>query len=428
MIVRFTIENYLSFKDKSVINFQAGSIKEYKDNTFDPFFSSGNSLLKSVGVFGHNAGGKSNLIKAISFMREFVLNSSKESNSSQSIKVQPFLLSTTTNTLPSVFEMVFIVDEFKYRYGFSVNQKHVDSEWLFFTEKRKEEKIFVRAGQNYTFEKTFKTGIKGKFELFAEVTRPNTLFLSVLAQFNSPLCLRISEWFNDLIIAHDTAHSNLIDFTASLMATGDYRKLVNNIIKRSDLGIESVEEKLREGVTGRSSSFLDFVSSIKIDTNQVYKIVTNHIRYDKDNKADKELVHFDLLQNESLGTQKFFGILGPILMALKKKKIIFIDEIDARVHSLLLDQVISLFNSTKYNPNGAQLVFTSHNTNILKKGLRRDQMVFIEKDDFGISNVNSLYTNKPKVRNDATFDKDYLLGKYGAIPRLNSQLNLFDGV
>lgn len=426
MIVRFTVENYLSFKGKAVLNFQAGSIKEFKDNTFYPSISSNQALLKSIGAFGHNASGKSNLLKAILFMKEFVLNSSKESNSSQSINVQPFLLSTTTNTLPSTFEMVFIIDNLKYRYGFSVTQKNVESEWLFFTEKRKEENIFVRAGQNYTFEKAFKAGIKGKFELFAEVTRSNTLFLSVLAQFNSPLCQRISEWFNELIIANDLAHHNLIDFTASLMSTGDYRRLVNDIMKRSDLGIDSVEEKLKEGIQTKPS-FLEFISSIKIDSNRAYKVITNHIRYDKEYK-EEDRVQFDLLQNESLGTQKFFGILGPILVALKTKKVIFIDEIDARVHSLLLEQVISLFNSNKYNPNGAQLVFTSHNTNILKKGLRRDQMTFLEKDNYGASTLDSLYTKDPKVRNDASFDKDYLLGKYGAIPRLSSQLNLFDGL
>jgi uncharacterized protein len=137
-------------------------------------------------------------------------------------------------------------------------------------------------------------------------------------------------------------------------------------------------------------------------------------------------VFFDLFEDESLGTQKFFGILGPILYALTQRKVIWIDEIDARVHSLLLESVIGLFNSKKYNPNGAQLLFTSHNTNILRKGLRRDQMVMIEKDNFGISKFGSVYSKDPKIRNDASFDKDYLLGKYGGIPHLGTQLNLFD--
>lgn len=426
MIVRFTVENYLSFKEKATLNFQAGSIKEYKENLFSPSIGSNYSLLKSIGVFGHNASGKSNLIKAISFMREFVLSSSRESNTAQAINVEPYLLSTSTELSPSTFEVVFIIDKIKYRYGFCVSKRNVESEWLLITEKRKEEKIFVRAGKEFSFEKSFKIAIKGKFELFAEVTRPNTLFLSVLAQFNSSLCLRISEWFNDIFVAYDTAHLNLIDFTANLLPTGDYRKLVNDIIKRSDLGIEKIHETPNENEPMKSS-FLEFVTSIKNDSQKSFSVKTSHIQYDAKNRVVGN-VEFDLLRNESLGTQKFFGILGPILLALKRGKIILIDEIDARVHSILLEQVVSLFNSNKYNPNGAQLFFTSHNTNILKKGLRRDQMLFVEKDFFGASTVGSIYEKDPKVRNDASFDKDYLLGRYGGIPNLGSQLNLFEGI
>ncbi len=418
------IENYLSFKDRAVLNFQAGSIKEYKENLISRSSHPNDPLLKSIGLFGHNASGKSNLIKAISFMREFVLNSSKESNSSQKIDVDPFLLSTVSEKIASTFEMTFLLEERQYRYGFCVTRSNVESEWLFFTEKKKEEKVFVRAGQNYSFEKTFKIAIRGKFELFAEVTRTNSLFLSVLAQFNGDLAVKISEWFNELIIAHDIAHDNLIDFTAGLMPTADYRKLINDIVRRSDLGIEKVQEKIKDGAAPKSS-IRDFITSTKAESEKSFTIMTSHKKYDE-NDNEKEEVLFDLLKNESLGTQKFFGILGPILLSLKKKKIIFIDEIDARLHSMLFEEIISLFNSNTFNPNGAQLVFTSHNTNILKQGLRRDQMYFVEKDSLGRSSADSIYSKDPKVRNDASFDKDYLSGKYGAIPRISSQLNLFD--
>ena len=143
-------------------------------------------------------------------------------------------------------------------------------------------------------------------------------------------------------------------------------------------------------------------------------------------KKPVQKIYFDLLQNESLGTQKFFGILGPILYSLTQKKVIWIDEIDARVHTILLERIISLFNSNKYNPNGAQLIFTSHNLVIMKEGLRRDQMHIINKDEFGISTIESLHAKGPKIRSDASFDKDYLLGRYGGIPKLGTQLNIFD--
>jgi hypothetical protein len=418
------VENYLSFKEKTFVNFVAGTIKEYSENTFYPYYSAKEQLLKSIGLFGHNGNGKSNLIKAVSFMRDFVLNSSKESNSSQPIRVQPFKLSTTTENHPSSFEMIFVIEEVKYRYGFTVTNKSVESEWLFVAEKKKEDNLFVRAGQSYNFEKSFKVGLKGKFEIFSEVTRSNTLFLSVLAQFNSPVCQRISDWFNELILAYDNSHFDLIDFTASLMTVSDYRNRINNIIKKSELGIENVEERLKEDVS--KNSFSEFISLLGPQEG-VYKVLTSHFQFDKENKIQNK-IYFDLIINESLGTQKFFGILGPILLALKTKKVIFIDEMDARLNSHLLDQLVSLFNSEKYNPNGAQLIFTSHNTNVLKKGLRRDQMVMVEKDMYGVTTMHSVYAKDPKVRNDASFDKDFLLGKYGAIPKLGSQLNLFDEI
>ena len=425
MILSFSVENYMSFQRVKKLTFQAATIKEHKEIYLAILLKQTILFLKSIGIFGNNNSGKSNLIKAASFMQILFLSSSKESNSSQQIRIQPFLLSTDTQSSPSTFEMVFILDTVKYKYGFSVSKSSVHSEWLFVTEKRKENKLFLRANTDYTFEKKFKEGLRGKFELFAEVTRSNSLFLSVLAQFNSPLCVSISKWFDELIFAHDTAHFNLIDSTASLMKTGDYRTMINEIIKRSDLGIENVEEQLKQNVTDKIS-FYDFIRSATTDNqDRAYSVMTGHFLYNAEKKPVQK-IYFDLLQNESLGTQKFFGILGPILYSLTQKKVIWIDEIDARVHTILLEKIISLFNSNKYNPNGAQLIFTSHNLIIMKEGLRRDQMHIIAKDEIGISTIESLHAKGPKIRSDASFDKDYLLGRYGGIPKLGTQLNIFD--
>lgn len=422
MLLKFTVENYLSFKNKSTLDFSAGSIKEYKDNVSPTPFSNGPGILKSLGIFGHNASGKSNMIKGMSFVRDFILNSSKDNTTSREIPLEPFRLAIESEEQPSSFEIIFILENIRYRYGFSLTPKAIESEWLFKTEKRKEENLFVRAKQNFSFEKEFKNSLKGKFELVYEMTKNNSLFLSVLSQFNYALCLNISNWFSKIIIAHDTEHATLIDFTAKLMSMGEYRKLINDVIKKSDLGIDSVEERLKESAVKSNLSY-ELISSVFADDIRQYTVRTSHTKYKNDKSHDK--VFFDLLKSESLGTQKFFGVLGPLLYTIKEKGIIWIDEIDARMHSLLVLDVISLFNSKKTNSNGAQLIFTSHNTNILKKGLRRDQMIFIDKDKFGISSIESLYSKDPKVRKDATFDKDYLSGKYGAIPGLGSQLDLF---
>ncbi len=155
MIIKFTVENYLSFKNKTSLNFKAGTIKEYKaENTISPVFTPDDLLLKSLGIFGPNGSGKSNLIKALAFMKDFVLNSSKESNSVKPIPVQPFLLETASRQLPSVFEASFYVKEKKFRYGFSVDEKQVLSEWLFCTVKSKEEKSLYKGRTDlFVFEK-----------------------------------------------------------------------------------------------------------------------------------------------------------------------------------------------------------------------------------------------------------------------------------
>lgn len=228
-----------------------------------------------------------------------------------------------------------------------------------------------------------------------------------------------------MIITHDTDHSDLVDFTAKLMSVGDYRKLINDVIKKSDLGIDSIEERLKDSAA-RSNISYELIASVFADDIRQYSVRTIHIKFKEETAFAK--VYFDLLKSESLGTQKFFGILGPLLYAIKERGVICIDEIDARMHSLLLTDVIGLFNSTRTNSAGAQLIFTSHNTTIMKKGLRRDQIYFAEKNRLGISTVEGLHNKEPKIRKDATFDKDYLTGKYGAIPGLGSQLNLFDGL
>ena len=423
MLLKFSVENFLSFKSRATLDFHAGPIKEKMENVFSSFSFEGPFLLKSIGIYGKNSSGKSNMVEALSFMRNFVVNSSKESQASESIPVYPYRLSTETENKSSLFEITFLLDDVKYRYGFSVTPKQIDSEWLFATLKRKESNIFIRSGKEFQYEKKFSNELKGRLELLQEITRPNSLFLSVLSQFNIPLGLGISKWFNDILIAHDSDHLALIDFSAKLMSDVYYNKKLNEIIQQSDLGIDSIEQRIKEIVTKKNYS-TEFVTSFFVDDKD-YSVRTRHTKYDQDNNPNQKVI-FEMIENESLGTQKYFGLFGPILLALTQKRILLIDEVDARLHPILLENIIAFFNSKLYNPNGAQIIFTSHSTLPLKKLLRRDQMFFVEKDEYGCSTIENLYSKAPKVRNDASFDKDYLSGKYGAIPRINTQLNLFD--
>jgi AAA15 family ATPase/GTPase len=426
MLISFSFSNFLSFRKHAIIDLLAGAIKEKPENIHTSTLIGNVKILKSLGLYGANSSGKSNIIKAFDFFRNFALNSSKESSTTQKIQVNSFELSESSDDLPTTMEASFLINGSKYRFGFQVTKTGVQSEWLFVTVDRKEEQIFIRAKQGFSFNKKFRSEYsKARLDTLAEFTPSNSLYISVLAQFNIGIAQELSTYISRILIARDSDHSSLINATASLMIDEDYRRLINRIIKDVGIGIESVEEKLKE-ISQKSNYSIEFLSQIFEREIKSFDVKTKHLKYDEEFKKVIGNVYFDLIQNESLGTQKFYGLLGPILIALKENRTIIIDEIDARLHTLLLEYIINLFNSKLYNPNGAQLVFTSHNTNLLKNKLRRDQMLLVEKDKFGVSTIESLYKKLPKVRNDASFDKDYLTGKYGAIPTIVTQLNLFD--
>jgi AAA15 family ATPase/GTPase len=421
MLVEFSVDNYLSFRDKCKIKMEAGTIKEHSENIHYPIFSKDLKLIKCGVLYGANASGKSNLLKAFSFVRQFVLNSSKESQATEDIKIEPFRLNTSNLDKPSSFEIVFLIDDFKYRYGFTVTTKKVVEEWLFFSEKRKEEKLFARSENQISVDQKLLNEPKNKIELLKELTRPNSLFISVLSQFNISLGDRISSWFSNTVVAFEVNNSDLINYTATLLKKPHFKIKIHEIILKSDLGFSSIEAIIKEKVN--KSNYSEEFMSFFYNSEQDYSIKTTHSVFD-DKKKQKEFTVFDLIKNESLGTQKFIALLGVVLEALFEKKVIWIDELDSRFHELLLKMIVNLFNSNQNNPNGAQLICTCHNTSLLKRMLRRDQMFFSEKDELGSTSVSSLYQKDPSIRNDASFEKDYTAGKYGAIPKIQ-QLNLF---
>ena len=165
-----------------------------------------------------------------------------------------------------------------------------------------------------------------------------------------------------------------------------------------------------------------FVSALYDDELRTFTVKTKHIKYNGDFKP-LHPVYFDLKKQESSGAQKFIALIGPIVKALVDSRLFLIDELDSKLHTIMVSLIIELFNSPKFNPNGAQLIVTTHNEQLLKK-IRRDQMIFVNKNEYGLSSLSSLYSSKLNVRSDASFEKDYLQGKFGGIPKINDQLKL----
>ncbi|WP_339367614.1 AAA family ATPase [Nodularia spumigena] len=375
------------------------------------------TLLKSAAIYGANASGKSNLAKAISFMKWFMINSSKETQSTEEIGVEPFRLSTETETEPSLFEIVFLLDGKKYRYGFEATQQRVISEWLFYVPNKRETRIFERnfeeSTEIFNISKIFKGGgIDSK-------TRHNALFLSVAAQFNVEIAEKILDWLTrklKIISGLD----DISDYTVSYLAEGnDNRSDIIQLIKKLDLGIREITVKETE-IRLNSLPLPEDTSEelkkmiVKSGIVKATLIKTVHQKFDSQgNHISLEL--FDLYEHESEGTQKIVSIAGILVDTFKNGDVLIFDEFDARLHPLITKAIVEIFNSQETNYNNAQLIFITHDTNLLSNKLfRRDQIWFTEKNKYGATDLYSLV--EYPIRNDASFENDYIQGKYGAIP------------
>lgn len=403
MLVKFSVQNFLSFKDLNCLEMIASNITQHEENTIN---TKQYKLLKSSAIFGANASGKSNLFKAMQFARDFVLFSSKETQAIERINITPFLLSTETENKPSLFEFVFLKDNIKYRYGFRLNSSIVVDEWLFSASKVKESLLFERHEQDIKVGAKFKEGTK-----IVELTRKNALFLSVVAQFNGKIAESIMEWFYGLriIAGFQTYNPVTIEYLQNIENKKEFMDILN-IADSSILDFELKERDI-EKAPKYIKEELERIKASGAKYELIPEIKTYHNKYNDKNKV-LETVEFDFSKNESKGTQHLFSLTGPILDTIENANVLVIDELECNLHPLISRFLIKLFHLKNKR---AQFIFNTHDTNLLSnKYFRRDQIYFVDKDRFGCSSLYSLYDYN--IRYDRTFDKDYLEGKYKAIP------------
>jgi AAA15 family ATPase/GTPase len=442
MLIEFTVENYLSFKDETTFSMVADKSisKDLENNKFLEPVSKKFELLKSAVIYGANASGKSNLLKSLAFMKQKVFTSFRDSliNNEENQDINNFKLSSSTENKPSMFEVIFIQNNKRYRYGFEIDNKKVCSEWLFYVPEKRETNLFKREGNKFKINESFKEG-KG----LEEKTREDVLFLSLVAQFNGSISKEILDWFNK--ITYISGIEGRFNRTYSIFKAKQdpiFKEKLIHFLKKLDVGIENIEindsefdvklntipNELPENIKNDFSIVFNKIKSLSSNIkNQNLFIIRNKYNEQENNK---ELVRFDLENMESDGTKKIIALLGYWFDIFENGKILIIDELDSSLHSLLTIEMIKLFHSTSSNPKNAQLIFSLHDTTILSNEFfRRDQIWFIEKDPFGASDLYSLVEykldNDTKVRNDASYNKNYLKGKYGAIPFLGNIQELF---
>jgi len=425
MLWQFTVKNYKTFKDKATLSLIASNYDKktleaeniYSDEVFNK------RILKSAVVYGANASGKSALVNAIAFMRLFVLRSAGRQQG-DSIEVDPFRLNVTTENEPSEFEVIFSFDHILYRYGFEATQEEVISEWLYFKPKTKEVELFYRDDDQIDFHESLFS--KGKMVATQGLVRKNALLLSVAAQFNEEQAIAVINWFRNLRISSNVKGYFSQEFTINRTKTPADKQKIITLLKDADFGIQDIEVEMMNEDNIPSHYPLSLKNKLIAEIKEgnmerVNDILFSHRKYGRDN----EFVHnvpFSLDKDESSGTQKYFNLLGPILDVLENGQVLVVDELDAQLHPNLLCRIISLFHSTEMNHNNAQLIFNTHDTNLLDSGLfRRDQIWFTDKDKYGAAKLYSLADfSSEEVRKNEAFEKNYIRGKYGAVPYFGS--------
>ena len=430
MIEEFSFGNMCSFKEIQTLNMTAAKIKSSNslldEQNVIPIREN-LSLLKSKAIYGANASGKSNVIRGLVTFMRIIKNSVKDERSLEYIDA--FELSTETIDEPTFFQMIFRIGNVRYRYGFEANDTTIKSEWLYSTPNIREQNLFIRENNKILEinQKHFEEGSKllslmEDFKDFddGEIFRKNSLFLSSLASFGfGKLSKKIIKAINSITVISGLGHQGMYAFAGDSLENLDQKKFVLNFLKNADIGIQDLETL--------DLSNQDFPEHIEEGVAKDLKnrkfILSHRTRYNKQLKKDGHAT-FSFLSQESEGTRKMFELSPFIYQSLKEGTTLIIDEFDSRFHPLLTKKIVELYNSNQ-NSN-AQLIFTTHDTNLLSSELlRRDQIDFVEKDKYGASHLYTLVEIKG-IRNNASFEKDYIQGKYGAIPFLGNFSNLLN--
>jgi len=425
VLVEFRVKNFRSFRDEQVLSLVAGNDKTLDENCA----TEGKlRLLKAAGIYGPNASGKSNLIKAMSFVRELVVRST-ESKPGWDLLLKPFLLDDQSRKRQSFFEVTFIQNNIRYQYGFTATSKYIQDEWLIAYPKGRAQKWYQRSLHEQSGEPCINFGpaLKGDRAKLAKMTRNNVLFLSVGAQWNNKQLMNVYEWFKDKFRVL-TTNVTLYPVTASMLHSPNgnivekdsLRDFVIESMRKADLGISEVS--VRE-VTFDEVKFPEDIPEVirekfleDIKNKPLLKVEMLH----RVERTGKNAVF--ALEEESDGTQRFFQLIGPWLQAIEQGITVCVDELESSMHPLLTRELVKFIQKSKYFESAPQLIFATHDTTLLDPNLlRRDQVWFTEKDEAGATNLYSMsdYKERP-VRKGEAMQKGYLAGRYGAVPILDA--------
>ncbi|MBF0628315.1 MAG: ATP-binding protein [Magnetococcales bacterium] len=417
MLIEFSVTNYLSFCERQTLNMAASSnYRENPENTFATGMPRMPKLLKSTIIYGPNASGKSNLIRAALFMWDFVLNSSK-GQEGDLIDVHPFLLNNKNLQAPSVFEMIFIEDNIRYQYGFAVTRERVMHEWLIAYPSGRPQRWFERYVDTETGKEVWnlhKKYLVGNREVWRDATRKNALFLSTAIQLNSASLRPVFDWFDKRLRVFRPHAEISKEFSASLCKDAEGRLKVLKFLNQADMDIEGIRLESRTvGDLGMEDLPPEVRAALQ---KEMSSTVVTEIRFERSmaDTGKPVLLPWDA---ESRGTQKLFALAWPWMNILGQGRVLFMDEMDTSLHHHLVKFLFGLMHDVTTNQYRAQLISTTHDTALMDPGaFRRDQFWMMEKSGDRCSELYPI--SDFDIEQGEPLQRRYLEGSFGAIPTL----------
>lgn len=413
MLVEFRFKNFRSFMDDNVFSLVAASDKtSLLKNTVETQNTTVPRLLKVAGIYGANASGKSNVVKAMAMM-QFIVAQSAIFHPNQGLPSQPFRLNKSKTDEPTEFEITFFQDDVRYQFGFASDSMRITNEWLIAYKTNKPQQWYSRDfnKRKGAYEYKFGPHLLGSKTVWQHSTRPNSLFLSTAVQLNSEQLKPVFDWITkSLVIFNNFGLLPPQKTIEHIKQSG--ADTVRRFLSTADIAIENIELK----------SYPGFIQQIQLDaaTGQLRNsreeqelLMPTFSHTTKDGSAVFEF------HDESEGTQKLFALAGPLFEIVKRRQVLIVDELDRSLHALLVRHLVDSFQIQSDATSAAQLIFTTHDTSLLRSDtMRRDQIWFTEKDERQSSKLFPLTDFAP--RKDEALERGYLSGRYGAVPILRS--------
>lgn len=426
MLIEFRFKNYRSFRDEAVLSMEAIGLSSFKNCLIE---QNNMKLLPGAAIYGKNGGGKSNVIRAFWLAVQFIRNAQRMQHEKSTVPVVPFALNDYSAKEPTEFAFDYISDGVKYWYSFAATREKIVRESLYHAPKGQKAQVFVREGQTFTF-----TEDRAKRKLISETVAENQLFFSVACTMNDAVCVNAMRWFReDVFFSRDYTDipRQLLEYyddSNMLKAISDYAKTADFGIEEMQFEIENKEigtdldfpEDVPEGMKAALTSFIQILS--ETSNNSEGRLKMSRVKAKAKHKGinangEEELYNIEL-EDESDGTRKLMSIAPAIESVLTKGGVLLGDELERELHPMLVNFIVAKFQSKRSNPNGAQIIFTTHNTELMNlEFMRKDQIYFTDKrKSDGASELYSVTDFNTKTADNIR--KGYLVGKYGATPNI----------